>query len=99
MKHNAFKILFYIFLDGKKIGRYGVISELGDSFRCVNEFTKNTFLINKKLAWIDLEELKFYRWSKTIDVLPIKHRQRSLTMTKKLDYKGKYVNVFPEKLI
>lgn len=99
MKHKNFKILFTIFLDGKKIGRYGVISEIGETYRCVNAYTNATFLIDKKSAWLDLEELKFHRWAKIVHAKPTRYRIHFLETTKKLEYKVKYINTFPEKLI
>lgn len=95
------KIIKQIFSDDDKIRVIDVIDETDTHYICYNQWYGIEYSINKKSknTYTDRDELKYLRWARRVNEKQPKDRQKLLSNTVMVEYKKRYIEEYPEKLI
>lgn len=95
------KILKHVYLDKENIVTCYVVGETESKYVCFKMNGGMTYSIKKNntALYEDKEELKYVRWARRLNKKPNKEIKKFLSTTKMKEYRTRFIEDFPEKLI
>lgn len=93
------KIIKHVYLDKDTIVTCYVVKETETKYICYNMHGGTTYGVKKINAYETKEEVQYIRWARLLNRKSNKEIKKFLLKTKMTDYKKRYMNEYPEKLI
>ncbi len=88
----------YLYIKGR-IHEYIVIAEDDENYLCLSEYTRMTFVAKKTKTFKSRDAIKYNNFKIKMNEKQRKARVKALISTKQYEYKKRYINENPEKLI
>ena len=93
------KIVGEIYTDEHELKSHFFYKETSHYFLCYSEWSRTYYKIHKSKVYHNKDELKFIRWARKVHERKMNKRIKYLNSTKMTEFKKRYIETYPEKLI